>query len=426
MTIARSILKVALAATLAMVAGCGSSPSAGTSNPNAAAATASRPGGTFAFWPPAPDEPHIQFVKSFLTFDDVSKRQVSGLEKIVFGREVENGETISKPYGVAMRYGRIYVCDIRNKALTVLDLKAKQTRLVGVSGSVTLRHPVAVAIGDDGSLYVADNELNAIVVFDPGERFVKAIGHDRFKPAGVAVHGNRLYASDMGSQLVECFDIDTGQRIGVIGSVGDEDGQFRLPLGVATDSKGDVYVVDMMRCKVQKFSPEGKFLMSIGAQGDYVGAFVRPKHIAVDSEGIIYVVDAGFQNVQMFDAKGKTLMFFGAMGNHPGSMNLPAGIAVADDDLEVLDGLVHPGFKARRTVVVTNQFGPNRVALYAMGGLREGHTVAELSKSAASMVSGVSVPDADRLHFQNPGALPTEPPQSPAPPLTPAGPVSPK
>jgi sugar lactone lactonase YvrE len=374
--------------------------------------------GSYAFWPPAPDEPRIQFAKSFLTMDDVSKRESSALEKVVFGKEVENGETINKPYGVAMRDGHIYVCDIRNKSVTVLDLKAKQTRMVGISGNTQLKHPVAVAIGEDGSLYVADNELNAILVFDPSERFSRAIGHDKFKPAGVAVFGNRLYATDMTSQSVEVFDTATGQRLAAFGTVGDEDGQFRLPLGVATDTKGDVYVVDMMRCRVQKFSPDGKFLMGIGSQGDFAGGFVRPKHVAVDSDGVIYVVDAGFQNVQMFNAAGKLLMHFGAAGNHPGSMNLPAGIAVSDENVEVLEGMVHPGFKTKRMVVVSNQFGPNRVALYAMGGLREGYSAADVSKSAVAVTVGVTTPTAEQLKFANPGTM--TPPDTDAAPPKPA------
>jgi DNA-binding beta-propeller fold protein YncE len=274
---------------------------------------------------------------------------------------------------------------------------------VGVSGNVTLKHPVAVAVGDDGQIYVADNSHGAILVFDASERFSRAIGHEKFKPAGVAVFGNRVYATDMTSQSVEAFDTATGQRLAAFGTVGDGDGQFRLPLGVATDSKGDVYVADMMRCRVQKFSPDGKFLMGFGEMGDFAGAFVRPKHLAVDSDGVIYVVDAGFQNVQMFNASGKLLMHFGAAGGHPGSMYLPAGIAVSDDAPDMVEGLTHPGFKTKRTIVVTNQFGLNRVALYAMGGLREGFTAADLAKSATAISTGVAVPTAEQLKFSNPG-----------------------
>ena len=37
----------------------------------------------------------------------------------------------------------------------------------------------------------------------------------------------------------------------ITGSVGDEDGQFRVPLCVETDRDGNVFVSDMMRCRIQ-------------------------------------------------------------------------------------------------------------------------------------------------------------------------------
>src|SRR5262249_49603141 len=154
-------------------------------------------------------------------------------------------------------------------------------------------------------------------------------------------------AADRAGQRVEVFDRRDGQRLGSIGSVGDEDGQFRLPLGVSTDKDGNVYVADLMRCRVQKFGPDGKFISAMGQLGDYAGSFARPKYLAVDSEGILYIVDAAFQNVQMFDDQYRLLMHFGSAGTFPGALNLPAGIALSDDVSLFADRL-HPGFQARR------------------------------------------------------------------------------
>lgn len=419
----RTTVKLVVAAGVAaLAAACSSGPSP--------APAAEQAAGSYAFWPPAPDEPRVQFVKTFQSMQDVSQKEASGLEKVVFGKEVENAGTVNKPYGVAVHDGKIYVCDIRNRSLTVMDLKKKQTRLVGVTGQNQLRHPVAVAVGDDGVIYVADNERSAVLVFDAQERFAMAIGHEKFKPAGVAVHGTRLYAASTSSQVVEVFDTQSGKPVGTIGSLGDDDGQFRLPVGVATDAKGDVYVSDMMRCRVQKFTPEGKFLMGFGTQGDFAGAFVRPKHLAVDAEGIIYVVDAGFQNVQMFNPEGKLLMFFGSSGEHPGAMDLPVGVGVCEGGGELVEGLVHPGFKAKRLVVVTNQMGASKVSLYAMGGVKEGHTVAELTRGSLKVAPGTATPTADELKFANPGTVDpgAEPGAAPgaAKPVAPASPVAPR
>jgi DNA-binding beta-propeller fold protein YncE len=267
-----------------------------------------------------------------------------------------------------------------------------------------LKRPVAVALADDGEIYVADNDRGSIFVFDAQERYSRAMGHPKLKPAGLAVSGDRLYVTDLASQTVEWYNRKTGERQGSFGTVGDEDGQFRLPLGIATDTKGDVYVVDMMRCRVQKFTPDGKFISGFGSLGDFAGAFVRPKHIAVDSDGIIYVVDAAFQNVQMFDSQYHLLMHFGASGNFPGAMNLPAGICVSDDSIDLFKDQINPGFKPKRLLVVTNQFGDMKVSLYAMGGLREGYTAKDLAASAIRVPTGMGEGAKNILQSPVPGS----------------------
>jgi DNA-binding beta-propeller fold protein YncE len=264
---------------------------------------------------------------------------------------------------------------------------------------------------------VADLGRSAIMVYDAKERYSQAFGHPNLKPACLAVSGDRLYVTDMTGQKVEAYDRRDGKLLGTIGSIGDEDGQFRLPLGVAVDKKGDVYVMDMLRCRLQKFSPEGKFIGAVGAMGSVAGMFARPKHIAVDGDGTVYVVDAAFQNVQMFDDKFELLMHFGAVGEFPGAMNLPAGICVSEDSLDLFTQNVHPGFKPKRVIAVTNQFGDDLVSLYVEGELREGYTAQELAKVAAKVDPGTGKPSAEEVKLSAPGSEePMAPPSAPGAP----------
>jgi len=387
--------------------GCATSPSG--------SATTATPE-SFSFWPLAPDAPRIQFVKSFRTSSDVREDTQSDLAKLVFGEENEQDAEIMKPYGVVMRAGRIYVCDIRRPALAVLDLVQNQVRLVGVRGVNRLTHPVDVAVADDGWLYVADNERNAVLVYNADERYARTIGRQGMKPVSVAVHGDRLYVCDLTAQQVEIFDRHTGDTIGKFGTVGDSDGEFRVPLCVDTDKEGNVYVSDMMRARMQKFSPDGVFVAGFGELGDYAGSFARPKQLAVDDEGIIYVVDAAFQNVQMFNDEFALLMSFGAAGSFPGAMNLPAGICVSDDRLDLYEGLIHPGFKARRLIAVTNQFGANKVAVYALGEVREGWTAEQIQAASGRVSAGVGANEGvtPLQSFEEP----TQPPAQQPPPTS--------
>lgn len=392
---------------------------------------------TYSFWPQFPDEPRIQFLASFTSSEDVAPVRTSGLERIVFGKESSGPALIVKPYGVAVRGGKIYVADMRGKALVVLDLVKKQTRLVGVTGANRLEHPVAVAVADDGMIYVADNARGTIFAYSAAERYSQVFGFSKFKPVALAVHVDRLYAVDMAGQNVVMFDRLSGKKLGSFGSMGDEDGQFRVPLGVATDRNGNVYVMDMMRCRLQKFSRDGEFISAMGSLGDHVGAFARPKHIAVDSDGLIYAVDAAFQNVQMFDPEYRMLMHFGAIGDFPGAMNLPAGIAVSDEGLDLFRDRLHPGFDAKRLVVVSNQFGPAKVVVYALGQRRPEYSAQDMAAAMAKLPTGTGIPTAEQLRMQNPGgeeppgdiakpdSTPEETPE-PAKPLKPEQPLPPQ
>lgn len=409
--IGRVTIPAAIAAALLFtIVGCAGGPTKVERKHSSAAS------GGYAFWPPFPNEPRVQFLRSFAASSDVSQVASSGLEKLVFGStDQHNEEGLQKPYGIAAKDGRIYVCDIRNASVTVLDLRKKQTRLIGTSGSTALSHPVDVAIADDNTLYVADNERSSIFVFDAAERFSRIFGYPGLKPVSVAVHADRLYVCDMNAHAVEILDRNSGKRIGTIGSVGDEDGQFRVPLGVDTDAAGNVYVMDMMRCRMQKFGLDGSYLSGVGTLGDYVGGFVRPKHLAVDNEGITYIVDSAFQNVQMFDDQNRMLMAFGAAGDFPGAMNLPVGICVTDSGLDLFQSDVHPGFVAKRLIFVTNQFGPDKVSVYAYGERRKDFSLQDLASHSAAIPAGTgSSPEI--LQLSSPGAEPIPSPDETAEP----------
>jgi hypothetical protein len=358
-------------AALALLPGCTGG------QPARAKPTSSR---LYSFWPPPPAEPRVQFLRSFASSTDVVGKEQSDFDKIVFGDERERAADINKPYGIDSYRGRIYVCDIRNTGLMAMDLAKQQTRLIGTTGQNKLVQPVDVEVAPDGMIYVADSR-RGIVVFDANERYAGTFSREKFEPIGVTIHGDRIYACNRASQLVEIMNRVDGKLIATIGTVGDGDGQFRLPLGITSDPDGNVHVVDFMRCRLQKFSPDGKYLLGVGAAADTAGNFVKPKHVTIDNEGNLYVVDAAFQNVQVFNKDYQLLTSFGGGGRFQGAMDLPAGIAVFDGDPNLFGQFAHPFFSTPHIVLVTNQFGRNKVSVYGVGMLKDGHTAAELAAS---------------------------------------------
>jgi DNA-binding beta-propeller fold protein YncE len=357
-------------ASLILLAGCASN----TSN------QAPAPDKASAFWPPFPDSPHIQYLTSFAVSDDVQAKR-GKLEEIMYGKDEERALILNKPYGVKMHEGKIFVCDTSHNALVTLDLRKREVRMIGVAGEGKLVKPIDVAIASDGNKYVADSQRPAVYVFDKNDKFLRLIGAKDFRPVSVAVRGDELYAADFKNHRVIVWNRHNGQQLRTIGKPGLEKGQLAGPLGLALDAEGNLYVSEIVTCRISKFAPDGKFLKAFGNRGDQVGTFTRPKHLDIDADGNLYVVDAAFQNVQMFNNAFKPLMAFGGHGNFPGYMDLPAGIDIHDGDLDLFQQYVHPAFQAQRLVLVTNQWGDNRVAVYALGKLKDGKTTNDIAAS---------------------------------------------
>ncbi len=381
----RSFVRFAAVALCAMVlGGCVSTPTQAPAEKR-----------TYSFWPPAPDEPRIQFLVSYNRSTDVSPPR-SSLDETIFGSQAAEAYPINKPYGVRFWNGRIYVCDVRGTGIVVLDLPKQQARLMGATGSSAIRKAVDLAIAPDGTKYVVDSAQSQISVFSPEERYVKSLRLTDTNPVAIALYQDRLYVSDLKNAHVKVLDRETGELLHTIGERGGEDGQFIGPLGVAVDRQGNIYVSDFIKARVQKFAPDGTFLLGFGQTGNRPGQFVRPKHLAIGSDDHIHVVDAAFNNVQVFDSEGRVVGFYGGLGSFPGAMDLPAGLEISEKNLEIFARYIHPAFQAERLIFVANQFGDQKVSVYAMGRLKPGYTVADTSADSANTSGSITISDAPR------------------------------
>ncbi|MGN6369243.1 MAG: hypothetical protein ACTHN5_13360 [Phycisphaerae bacterium] len=342
------------------------------------------------FWPPAPDTPHVEFLTSITSTRDVTGKQ-GNLENILYGKEQTTDLPFTRPYGIRMYNGCIYVCDASAANVSVLDLRKKEVRILGKGTEVSLLKPIDIAVAPDGIKYVADTGLGAIVVYDANDKYAGKIVTPKLRPVSLAVHGNELYVADIYASRIRVYDRFNGKELRDIGqplTVNNGKGQLGGVMGIAIDNEGNVYANDVLGCRVQKFTPDGKFVYSIGGIGDHPGNFVRPKHMAVDSSGILYVVDNAFQNVQMFNDKGQMLMFFGAPGTHPGAMEMPVGICTTDSDVDLFQKYSHPDFEVQRLVLVTNNVGTAKISVYGLGVLKPGKTVADLKSGRINRVVG--------------------------------------
>ena len=109
-------------------------------------------------------------------------------------------------------------------------------------------------------------------------------------------------------------------------------GEFIMPHGLTIDHEDNVWLTDVGRQQVFKYSHDGRLLLILGERGK-PGAdkehFNYPTDVAVLPDGSFYVSD-GYRNsrVVKFNATGRYEFEWGAKGSGPGQFNLPHGIAV--------------------------------------------------------------------------------------------------
>lgn len=108
--------------------------------------------------------------------------------------------------------------------------------------------------------------------------------------------------TDVNNNRVQVFGAD-GRFLRKWGSEGTEEGQLRLPIGVAVDASDRVYVADWGNDRVQVFDPDGSLLWIWGSRGNSEGLFAGPVGIAIDASGNVYVVDMGNDRVRVFNVE---------------------------------------------------------------------------------------------------------------------------
>ena len=93
--------------------------------------------------------------------------------------------------------------------------------------------------------------------------------------------------------------------------------------------------------------------------------------ISIDKEDRIWVVDTAPEVVKIYNPEGRLLLFFGLPGNKGGMMNMPAKVIVDYDNVDLFQEYAVKGADLEFLVLVSNQFGPNKISVYGFGSFPE-------------------------------------------------------
>ena len=199
---------------------------------------------------------------------------------------------LSEPQGVAAdAAGNLYIADSANhvvRKVSAADGTISNVLGNGSPGTSGLNSPEGVAVDAAGNLYIADTQNARVQKVSPGGT-----------ASIVAGNGTPGYGGDGGAA--------TGA-------------QMNVPLGLALDSAGNLYIADFSNNRIRKVSATGTIGTVAGSgtagySGDGGAAanaqLSTPEGVAVDSAGNLYIADTGNNVIRKVTPSGFISTFAG-------------------------------------------------------------------------------------------------------------------
>ncbi|MGH7164138.1 MAG: kelch repeat-containing protein [Nitrospiraceae bacterium] len=268
--------------------------------------------------------------------------------------------------------GSVYLADLNNNRIRRVAPDGLITTVAGtgaggyngdgmVATSATLSNPTGVAVGPDGSLYIADREVFRIRKVDPqglistlagtgvegvspdgGLATATPIGHVR----GIAVGPDgSVYVADTTNGRVRRVGPD-GRLTSVL--------SISLPFGLAVGPEGSVYVASLADFRIRRVRPDGVVEIVAGGGGGLfsgdggpapAASLFTPFGVAVGLEGSVYIADRGNNRIRRVAPDGIITTFVGDglegfAGDGglaaAGRLSQPEGVAVGPDGAVVI------------------------------------------------------------------------------------------
>ena len=179
----------------------------------------------------------------------------------------------------------------------------------------------ALSLRKDGSLLAKDVENKKVCYFNKNGKLVQSfevssslgIGIVEFSDGNIAV-------SNKGDQSIKVYT----PHGGFVKEFGSD--LLENPTGLAVNNKGQLFVVDINKCKVFVYSEDGEFQYSFGSEGSAPGKLKCPTCICIGQDGLLYVVEPTYDCVLVFQQDGQFIHQFGK-----DVLDMPSGITTFKD-----------------------------------------------------------------------------------------------
>lgn len=277
----------------------------------------------------------------------------SGLESLLVLEGPGTGDTPRFDRPLAAAYGptgEIYVSDTGNGRVCVFTERGRFKREFGRSTTGTpdpkdevfLSQPAGLAVDDDGTVYVADLRLGAVLVYDRRGNFLRALGSTFALRVGGALRPTDVAVSD------ESVAIAGAAGVVILSTAGDlkrtlteasPGSPFIRPNGVAFAPDGSLLVSDTNNARIVSLQPDGERLWVFDKSSSTGNALALglPRGIAAAEDGSILVADAFRFSIVRISTDGEFVDSWGEQGSAAGSFEFPNDVDVRGDRLLVAD-----------------------------------------------------------------------------------------
>lgn len=223
------------------------------------------------------------------SLDQDSKPSPAPLEYLgEWGVRGDGPGQLKEPAGLAVDFaGSIYIADRGSGFVHKFDGLGKP--LLSFQDDL-LERPGGIAVDRGGAIYVADVPGYKVVIFYPDGTRLRVIrrGKRRLQvsPEALAVDDDgNLYVVGAGTHCVQKFD-PRGRSRKVWGRRGDRPSEFSVPSAVAVGPDGVVYIADRGNGRIYKFGRDSEFLSAWGGgiappdqMGGWSGVAVSKEHV---------------------------------------------------------------------------------------------------------------------------------------------------